>query len=116
EFIDVLLRSGRQMGDMEVLAAIAGSVGLSPELVAHALETAPYLPRVLEQERLSRQLGVTGVPAAFVGDDLATAEPVVGAVPYEWFKAAVERALSGESLDWRRRALRSGIPLKDSHD
>ncbi len=33
--------------------------------------------------------------------------------PYDWLKAVVERALSVASLDWRRRALRSAIPLKD---
>jgi predicted DsbA family dithiol-disulfide isomerase len=114
--LEAFFRDGRDIGDNEVLAEIGRSVGLAPELVRQTLETGTYLERVLDQQRLSRQLGVTGVPAAFVGDDLATAEPVIGAVPYDWFKAAVERGLSGESLDWRRRALRSGIPVKESQD
>jgi len=37
-------------------------------------------------------------------------------VPYDWIQAAVERALSGESLEWRKRALKSGIPLKPRGD
>ena len=53
---------------------------------------------------------------AFVGEDPATAEPVIGAVSYEWLQAAVERALPDESLDRRKRALKSGIPLKKSEN
>jgi predicted DsbA family dithiol-disulfide isomerase len=113
---EAFFRDGRDIGDKQILAQIGASVGLAEELVSQTLEAGTYHERVLDQERLSRQLGVTGVPAAFVGDDLATAEPVIGAVPYDWFKAAVERGLSGDSLDWRRRALRSGIPLSDSRD
>jgi predicted DsbA family dithiol-disulfide isomerase len=113
---EAFFRDGRNIGDKEVLAEIGASVGLAPGLLRQTLESGTHLERVLDQQRLSRELGVTGVPAAFVGDDPAAAEPVIGAVPYDWFKAAVERGLSGESLDWRRRALRSGIPLKDSHD
>jgi predicted DsbA family dithiol-disulfide isomerase len=107
-------RDGLDIGHVDVLTGLAVSVGLDRDLVRRELEQGTYLNRVLDQERLSRQLGVTGVPAMFVGDDLQTAEPVIGAVPYDWLQAAVERGLSGESLDWRRRALRSGIPLKDS--
>jgi protein-disulfide isomerase len=79
-----------------------------------ALAEATCLPRVLEQEQLAYRLGVNGVPAIFVGADLDTAEPVIGAVPYDWLQAAVDRALSGDSVEWRRRALRSAIPLKES--
>ncbi len=111
---EAFFRDGLDIGHVDVLADIAASVGLDPALVGREIEAGTYLERVLDQERLSRQLGVTGVPAMFVGDDPATAEPVIGAVPYDWLQAAVERGLSGESLDWRRRALRSGIPLKDS--
>jgi predicted DsbA family dithiol-disulfide isomerase len=111
---EAYFRDGRDIGAAVVLADIAKSIGLEPVVVARALGEGTYLTRVLDQERLARDLGVTGVPAAFVGDDLMTAEPVIGAVPYEWLQAAVERASSGASLEWRRRALRSGIPLRES--
>jgi predicted DsbA family dithiol-disulfide isomerase len=103
---------GLDIGDADVLADLAGSIDLGPALVKRALEAGTYLNHVLEQEQLARDLGVTGVPAMFVGDDLATAEPVIGAVPYDWMKATVDRALLGDSLEWRRRSLRSSIPLK----
>jgi predicted DsbA family dithiol-disulfide isomerase len=103
---------GLDIGDADVLADLAGSFDLDPALVKRALEAGTYLNQVLQQEQLARDLGVTGVPAMLVGDDLATAEPVIGAVPYDWMKAAVARALLGDSLEWRRRSLRSAIPLK----
>ncbi len=113
---EAFFRDGRDIGHIDVLADIGASVDLAPALVKRALEAGAYLNRVLDQEQLARELGVTGVPAMFVGDDVSTAEPVIGAVPYDWLKATVERALSGQSLDWRRRALRSAIPLKEHQD
>jgi len=103
---------GRNIGDADVLVDLAGSVDLAPALMKRALKAGTYLNHVLEQEQLARELGVTGVPAMFVGDDLATAEPVIGAVPYDWMQATVDRAVLGDSLEWRRGSLKSSIPLK----
>jgi predicted DsbA family dithiol-disulfide isomerase len=107
-------RDSRDIGDANVLVDLGASVGVDGAETRRALESGTHLSRVIEQEQTAHRLGVNGVPAIFVGDDLAVAEPVIGAVPYEWLKAAVDRALSGDSLEWRRRALRSAIPLKDS--
>lgn len=109
---EAFFRDSRDIGRIDVLADIGDAIGLAPALVRRTLEAGTYATRVDEQERLARTLGVDSVPAMLVGDDLAAAEPVIGAVPFEWAKAAVDRALSGESLAWRRRALRSAIPLK----
>jgi predicted DsbA family dithiol-disulfide isomerase len=105
-------RDGRDIGDAEVLTDIGASVDLSPALLRRALGDGTYLNRVLAQERRARELGITGVPAMLVGDVVETAEPVIGAVPYDWLKATVDRAFAGESLEWRKRAVRSAIPLK----
>jgi predicted DsbA family dithiol-disulfide isomerase len=113
---EAFFRDGRDIGRVEVLADIAAAIDLPPDALKTALASGIHLARVIEQERQAADLGVTGVPAMFVGDDPATAEPVIGAVPYDWLQAAVERALSGESLEWRRRALKSGIPLKERGD
>jgi predicted DsbA family dithiol-disulfide isomerase len=110
---EAFFRDSRDIGDVETLGDLGASIDLDPKSLKAALQRRSYLPRVLEQERLAHDIGVTGVPAMFVGDDLAIAEPVIGAVPYETMKAAVERALSGTSLEWRRRALKSAIPLKE---
>jgi len=107
-------RDSRDIGDATVLADLGESVGIDRTAMQRALEAGTYLSRVIEQEQTAYRLGVNGVPATLVGDDLSVAEPVIGAVPYEWLKAAVDRALSGDSLEWRRRALRSAIPLKDT--
>ena len=109
---EAFFSKGLDIGDAGVLADLAESVDLDPALLTRALKAGTYLNQVLEQEQLARRLGVTGVPAMFVGDDLATAEPVIGAVPYDWMKATVDRALSGDSLEWRRRSLTSSIPLE----
>jgi len=113
---EAFFRDGRDIGRIEVLADIAAAVDLPPDALKTALDNGMHLARVIEQERQAADVGVTGVPAMFVGDDPATAEPVIGAVPYDWIQAAVERALSGESLEWRKRALKSGIPLKPRGD
>ena len=105
-------RDGRDIGDAAVLADIGASIDLSPAILRRALGDGTYVNRVLAQERRARELGVTGVPAMFVGDVVETAEPVIGAVPYDWLKATVDRAFAGESLEWRKRAIRSAIPLK----
>jgi predicted DsbA family dithiol-disulfide isomerase len=109
---EAFFRKGLDIGDAAVLADLAGSIDLDPALVMRALQAGTYLSPVLQQEQLARKLGVAGVPAMFVGDDLAVAEPVIGAVPYDWMKATVDRALQGDSLEWRRRSLTSSIPLK----
>jgi len=107
-------RDSRDIGDANVLADLAESVGVDRALLLRALADGTHLPRVIQQEQDAHRLGVTSVPAILVGDDLETAEPVIGAVRYPWVKAAVDRALSGDSLEWRRRALKSAIPLKDA--
>jgi len=111
---EAFFHDSRDIGDAAVLADLGESAGIDRASMTRALDTGAYLARVLEQEQEAYRLGVNGVPAMFVGDDLAAAEPVIGAVPYEWLKLAVDRALAGDSLEWRRRALRSAIPLKDS--
>ena len=90
---EAFFRDGRDIGDVDVLMDLAASIDLAPELVKDALESGTYLRRVLDQEQLSRQLGITGVPTLFVGDDLQSAEPVVGAVPYDQLRAVVERKI-----------------------
>jgi predicted DsbA family dithiol-disulfide isomerase len=111
---EAFFRDGLDIGSASVLAQIGGRIGLAPTLMGRVLDRGTYLQRVLDQEHMARDLGIDGVPAMLIGDDLETAEPVIGAVPYPWLSDALERGLSGGSLDWRRRALRHAIPLK--HD
>lgn len=109
---EAFFREGRDIGNVDVLAGLGDRLGVAAALVRRSLQRGTYLQRVLDQEALARGIGVDGVPAMLIGDDLTTAEPVIGAVPYPWLQEAVDRGLAGESLEWRRRALRDAIPLK----
>jgi len=98
------------ISDVEVLKGLALEAGLDAAALAKALTANSYVERVDADLKLAAQLGITGVPTALVGpetgDDrgfFADAEPVVGAVPYEWLAGAIERALGGDRSHARRR-------------
>jgi predicted DsbA family dithiol-disulfide isomerase len=54
---EAFFRDGRDIGSIDVLADIGASVDVAPALVKTALEAGTYLPRVIDQERLARELG-----------------------------------------------------------
>lgn len=88
---------GRDLNDPDVLLDLGASVGLDREQLRTALEEGRYTDRVLADERLAFELGVRAVPTMLVGragESLEAAEVVSGAQPYEYVRAAVERALN----------------------
>lgn len=104
------------ISDIDVLKRLAREATLDDEALAYAVTTNSYVDRVNGDIALAVRLGINGVPAALVGpehDDfrefLRDAEPVVGAVPYDWMARAIDRALSGESR-LARSARRSKPP------
>lgn len=105
---------GRDLGEMEVLLDAGGSVGLVPEELRAALEQGRYTDRVLRDERLAQEIGISGVPAMLVGPGdapLQEAEIISGAQPYDVVAAAIERALRGESRRGRAGpTFRQGLP------
>lgn len=89
---------GKDLNDMDVLLEVGASVGLDREQLRTALEEGRYTDKVLADERLASELGVQAVPTMLVGradEPLEAAEAVRGAQPYEFVRAAVERALRG---------------------
>ena len=88
---------GRDIGDVEVLLDIGGSVGLDREGLRVALDEGRYTEKVVADERLATRLGVDSVPTMFVtreGASLEEAEKITGAQPYGGrVEAAVEKAL-----------------------
>jgi len=85
----------RDVGDAGVLAGIAAEIlgGNTGELAA-ALRAGSMRAAVLAEHREAvERWGIRGVPAVIVGD----AAPVVGAVPYAHYRAAVLAEL-GEPL------------------
>ncbi len=84
---------GRDLADLEVLIDIGGSVGLVGEGLRDALDSGRHEARVLEDEHLARQIGISGVPALIVTAG-TQAYLVSGAQPYETVKDVIDRALS----------------------
>ncbi len=77
--IEALFRAyfveGRDVGDHEVLVAIAAAAGMEPEVVARLLAGDADRARIEEEVALARRVGVTGVPTFILADRYA----VVGA-------------------------------------
>lgn len=82
---------GRDLADMEVLLDIGRSVGLDENGLREALASNRYEERVLEDQHLARQIGISGVPALIVTAG-AQAYLVSGAQPYETVKDVIARA------------------------
>ncbi len=89
--VDMLFQAyfidGRDIGDHEVLADIADSVGMDAAVVTRLLETDSYVADIQERGRLTREMGVNSVPTFIVGGQHA----VPGAQPPElWRKVIAE--------------------------
>lgn len=71
-------RDGRNIGDAETLAAIAGESGLDAEMVARLLATDADREAVRARAAHSKSRGVTGVPTFIIADShaLSGAQPV----------------------------------------
>jgi predicted DsbA family dithiol-disulfide isomerase len=80
--------ANHDLGDMDVLADVARSVGLDGEELRAALREGRYTSRVRELETIAMQLGVRAVPTMIFGDAIA----VQGAQPYSVLRQAYEAA------------------------
>lgn len=77
---------GQDLGDPTVLTALAPEASLNAGELAAALNHHDHLPRVLEEEQLARNLGLSGVPAIVIrvaGARYDQAVLVEGAQPVE---------------------------------
>lgn len=92
---DALFRAyfvdGKNVGDIDTLVSVAGSVGLSESKAREALEQRLFKEAIDADWAKSRAIGVTGVPT-FV----AANRGVVGAQPYEALVELVSQAREGE--------------------
>ena len=88
---DALFRAyfvdGRNIGDSEVLAQIAESVGLPGDKAREVLHKRSFKAAVDADWQKSRDYGVTGVPTFVAGR-----QGVVGAQPYEVLERLVKEA------------------------
>lgn len=84
---------GRDIGNPEVIAAIAGSCGLDPDRMLSAVESGVNLPRLEAAHREGESLGLTGIPLFLINSRLS---------------ARRHRRFSGMLSRWSER--RRGVP------
>jgi len=80
--------ANRDIGELDVLADVARSVGLDGDALRAALADGRYRDRVQEMESLSARLGVRAVPTIVFGEAVG----VEGSQPYEVLRQAYEEA------------------------
>ena len=85
---------GRNIGDVDVLVAIAVSVGLPGDAARDVLEDRSFQSAVDADWAKSRQYGITGVPTFVAGG-----YGVVGAQPYEALEDLLNRATRQDALE-----------------
>jgi predicted DsbA family dithiol-disulfide isomerase len=81
---------GRDIGQVDTLLDLASGLGLPREDLREALETGRHTPKVLEDQRLAREIGISGVPALIVSAG-EQGYLLSGAQPYEAVKAVIAR-------------------------
>jgi predicted DsbA family dithiol-disulfide isomerase len=88
------------ISDLTVLKRAGREAGLDADELAYAVKANAHLDDLHADLTLAGQLGISGVPSAFIGPDadgvfafFSTAEPVIGAVPFDRFAGAIDRAL-----------------------
>ncbi len=87
-FFAAYLQEGKAIGDVEVLAALAGEVGLDATRVDEVLAGVDYAAQVREDQAIARSLKISGVPF-FVLDRRVG---VSGAQPADVLRGALESA------------------------
>ena len=89
---EAFFRDGRDIGDEAVLGEIASGVGLDPAKFSQALREGRFTAKVLQDQRLARELNISGVPGTLMvrGEQGLI---ISGAQPYEALKEAVEELL-----------------------
>ena len=79
----------KDLGQLEVLHAVAHSVDLDADDLLKHLEEKTYAEAVMGQYQEALKYGISGIPTFLVGNLLFT-----GAHPYNIFKSAIERFLN----------------------
>lgn len=83
---------GRDIGQREILLELGVDCGLEKSTLGAALTSGEFTSRVLEDEKLSAELGLSGVPAMLLRLDdepLAAGRSLSGAQPEALVRAAI---------------------------
>lgn len=76
---------GQDIGNLDVLRQIASGTGLDADAMASAVQSGKHLPALEKAKEEAARLGVTGVPAFFIGD-----KKLVGAQPLDVFRKTLQ--------------------------
>ena len=82
---------GRDLADRDVLLDIARAVGLGERELSEALESGRFAPKVVSDQRLAREIGITGVPALLISAG-RNVYLLGGAQPYDAIRPVIEQA------------------------
>ncbi|RDI62517.1 DsbA family oxidoreductase [Microvirga subterranea] len=82
---------GRDLADLDVLLDVGELAGLERGDLREALEKNRYTQKVLEDEHLAQQIGITGVPALVIGGG-RHAYLLSGAQPVETVREVIAKA------------------------
>lgn len=77
----------------KVKALAAGITGLDTQKFNACLDSKKYESRVQQLTSFAQNVGVTGTPTNFIGDDQKGYIPIVGAQPYDVFKQVIDKQL-----------------------
>ena len=77
----------KNLGDLAVIQEVAEGSGLDWSELSQRLESGYYRDRVMSQFQEAAGMGIRGVPAFLIGNQMFT-----GAQPYDVFKLAMARA------------------------
>lgn len=77
----------------KVKALAAGITGLDTQKFNACLDSKKYESRVQQLTSFAQNVGVTGTPTNFIGNDQKGYIPIVGAQPYDVFKQVIDKQL-----------------------
>lgn len=81
-----VFEEGKNIGEEQVVAEIAASIGLDGEQVKNALNDPVYIDKYRKNVELARRYGVTGTPTFIINNKYK----LVGAQPYDVFRNALQ--------------------------
>jgi predicted DsbA family dithiol-disulfide isomerase len=85
---------GLDLNNLDILLAIATSIGLDREALRTALETGQNTERVVNDQALAHKLGISGVPALLIhraSEPLEKSIMLSGAQPYAAVRTVIEQ-------------------------
>lgn len=78
---------GRDIGDLDVLVAVAAGAGLDPDKAREVLEQGAFADRVRESTEAAHRVGVDAVPAWLID----RSQLILGAQPHQVFAEVLEQ-------------------------